>query len=235
MTEKKQKRVVKPRKAVNFDPHIGIDLGTTTSCVALFNSANGTVEVLSNKKGKSITPSWVAFKKGKAIVGEAALNQEHYYAEVKRIIGKQYDVFGKEEYKAMKEGLPFEVVQGQRGRAEIKSFETGENLLPQDISSQVLAEMKAIAERRCGREVTNAVITVPAYFNASERKATQEAAKIAGLNPLRIINEPTAAAMATGLHDTEGEDALNVLVFDFGGGTFDVSLIVAQDGVINVE
>ena len=108
-------------------------------------------------------------------------------------------------------------------------------MLPQDISSHVLAEMKAIAERRCGREVTNAVITVPAYFNASERKATQEAAKIAGLNPLRIINEPTAAAMATGFHDTEGDDVVNVLVFHFGGGTFDVSLIAAQDGVINLE
>ena len=155
---------------VNFEPHIGIDLGTTNSCVALWNPETQQVEILTNEVGKTITPSWVAPREepnAGYIVGEAAANRPDYYCEVKRVIGQTYEDIQKD--KGLLRHLPYELVKAKNGRCEIKAFNSQKVLTPEEISSNVLREMRQIAEVRCGREVKNAVITVPAYFSSIQK------------------------------------------------------------------
>ncbi|KAJ0716574.1 putative Heat shock protein 70 family [Helianthus annuus] len=213
---------------------IGIDLGTTYSCVGVYK--NGHVEIIANDQGNRITPSWVAFTDKERLIGEAAKNQAAVNAErtvfdVKRLIGRKFE--DKEVQKDMKlvpykivnrDGKPFIQVKHKDGETKVFS--------PEEISAMVLTKMKETAEAFLGKKVKDAVVTVPAYFNDAQRQATKDAGKIAGLNVVRIINEPTAAAIAYGL-DKKGVEK-NVLVFDLGGGTFDVSILTLDDGVFEV-
>jgi len=215
-------------------PVIGIDLGTTYSCVGIYK--NGRVEIIPNEFGNRITPSWVAFTDEEKMVGEAAKNtattdpKRSIYV-VKRLIGRQFN--DKEVQRDVK-WLPYSIVN-KGGKPYIKvAVQKGQEkqLSPEEISAMVLVKMKEIAEAYLGREVKHAVITVPAYFNDSQRQATKDAGLIAGLDVLRIINEPTAAAIAYGLDKKQGEK--NIIVFDLGGGTFDVSLLTIDNGVFEV-
>jgi heat shock protein 5 len=214
-------------------PVIGIDLGTTYSCVGIYK--NGRVEIIPNELGNRITPSFVAFTDEERLVGEAAKNQAHINPKrsvyvVKRLIGRQFD--DKEVQRDVK-WLPYDVVS-KGGKPYVRTEVKGEEktLAPEEISAMVLQKMKDVAESYLGREVKHAVITVPAYFNDSQRQATKDAGAISGLDVLRIINEPTAAAIAYGL-DQKGEEK-NILVFDLGGGTFDVSLLTIDNGIFEV-
>jgi molecular chaperone DnaK len=203
---------------------IGIDLGTTNSCVAVFE--NNTPRVLENSEGDRTTPSIVAFTKdGETIVGasakrQAVTNPKNTFAAVKRLIGRK---FNDSEVKKDLSRSPYEIVEHTNGDAWVKTT-SGKTLAPQQISAEVLAKMKKTAEDYLGTTVTDAVVTVPAYFNDAQRQATKDAGKIAGLNVLRIINEPTAAALAYGL-DKGGKGDKKVAVYDLGGGTFDISII----------
>ena len=213
---------------------IGIDLGTTYSCVGVFK--NGRVEILTNELGSRITPSWVAFtESGERLVGEAAKNQAslnptNTVYDAKRLIGRNYK---DKEVQKDKKLLPYEIVN-DNGRPKIGVTVKGEQrtFTPEEISAMVLGKMKVIAETYLGEEVKNAVVTVPAYFNDAQRQATKDAGTISGLNVMRIINEPTAAAIAYGLDQTGAEK--NILVFDLGGGTFDVSILTIDSGVFEV-
>jgi heat shock protein 5 len=214
-------------------PVIGIDLGTTYSCVGIFK--NGRVEIIPNEQGNRITPSVVAFTDEERLVGEAAKNQAainptRTIYSVKRLIGRK---FNDKEVQHDKKLLPYEVVN-KDGKPYIEVIIKGEKKLysPEEISAMILVKMKKIAEDYLGREVKHAVITVPAYFNDSQRQSTKDAGVISGLNVLRIINEPTAAAIAYGLDKKDKER--NILVFDLGGGTFDVSLLTIDSGVFEV-
>ena len=214
-------------------PVIGIDLGTTYSCVGIFK--NGHVEIIPNELGNRITPSIVAFTDEERLVGEAAKNQGalnpgRTVYSVKRLIGRKYN---DKEVQMDKKLLPYDIVN-KDGKPYIQVEIKGEkkNFSPEEISAMILIKMKSIAENYLGREVKNAVITVPAYFNDSQRQSTKDAGVIAGLNVLRIINEPTAAAIAYGLDKKDKER--NILVFDLGGGTFDVSLLTIDSGVFEV-
>ena len=214
-------------------PVIGIDLGTTYSCVGIFK--NGHVEIIPNELGNRITPSIVAFTDEERLVGEAAKNQGalnpgRTVYSVKRLIGRK---FNDKEVQMDKKLLPYDIVN-KDGKPYIQVDIKGEkkNFSPEEISAMILIKMKSIAENYLGREVKNAVITVPAYFNDSQRQSTKDAGVIAGLNVLRIINEPTAAAIAYGLDKKDKER--NILVFDLGGGTFDVSLLTIDSGVFEV-
>ena len=203
---------------------IGIDLGTTNSCMAVMEG--GEPVVISNSEGARTTPSIVAFaKNGERLVGQSAkrqavTNPSNTIFSAKRLVGRKHD-----EVSAICDTLPYKVVSGKNGDAYIEVEDDGktESYAPEQISAMILQKLKADAESYLGETVTQAVITVPAYFNDAERQATKEAGEIAGLNVLRIINEPTAAALAYGL-DKGQEDEL-ILVFDLGGGTFDVSLL----------
>ncbi len=211
---------------------VGIDLGTTNSVVAVMEGGEPTV--ISSAEGSRLTPSIVAFNKnGERLVGltakrQATINPENTIFSVKRFIGRRYDDPETAEEKAR---LPYEVARGPQGDIRVKVKQTGREYTPQEISAMVLAKLKKDAEDYLGTAVTQAVITVPAYFNDSQRQATKDAGKIAGLEVLRIINEPTAAALAYGLD--KGEDE-TILVFDLGGGTFDVSVLEVGDGVVEV-
>ena len=214
-------------------PVIGIDLGTTYSCVGIFK--NGHVEIIPNELGNRITPSIVAFTDEERLVGEAAKNQgainpRRTIFSVKRLIGRKYS---DKEVQLDKKLLPYDVVN-KDGKPYIEVEIKGEKKVfsPEEISAMILMKMKSIAESYLGREVKHAVITVPAYFNDSQRQSTKDAGVIAGLNVLRIINEPTAAAIAYGLDKKDKER--NILVFDLGGGTFDVSLLTIDSGVFEV-
>ena len=214
-------------------PAIGIDLGTTYSCVAVFH--DGEVEVIPNEQGSRITPSYVAFTDTGRLIGNAAKNQvainpKNTVFDAKRLIGRHFD---EEEVQSDCKHWPFTVVE-RDGRPLMQVEYKGEivTFYPEEISSMVLTKMKEIAEAYIGTTVTDAVITVPSTFNDSQRQATKDAATIAGINVLRIINEPTAAAMAYGL-DKKGE--CNVLVFDLGGGTFNVSVLTIEDGIFDVK
>ena len=214
-------------------PVIGIDLGTTYSCVGIFK--NGRVEIIPNEQGNRITPSVVAFTDEERLVGEAAKNQaalnpSRTIYSVKRLIGRK---FNDKEVQHDKKLLPYDVVN-KDGKPYIEVTVKGEKKVysPEEISAMILMKMKKIAEDYLGREVKHAVITVPAYFNDSQRQSTKDAGMIAGLNVLRIINEPTAAAIAYGLDKKDKER--NILVFDLGGGTFDVSLLTIDSGVFEV-
>jgi molecular chaperone DnaK len=210
---------------------VGIDLGTTNSCIAVMEG--GDVVVIPNAEGNRTTPSMVAFaKNGERLVGltakrQATINPENTLYSVKRFIGRSFD-----EVKEERERVPFKVVKGPRNDVRIYVPQTGKEYAPQEISAMVLQKLKADAEAFLGEPVTQAVITVPAYFNDSQRQATKDAGKIAGLEVLRIINEPTAAALAYGLDKKKDE---TILVFDLGGGTFDVSILEVGDGVIEVK
>jgi L1 cell adhesion molecule like protein len=214
---------------------VGIDLGTTYSCVGVWQ--NDRVEIIANDQGNRTTPSYVAFTETERLIGDAAKNQVAMNAtntvfDAKRFIGRRFDDPCTQS--DMKH-LPFQIVQGAGGKPMIQVTFKGEakTFAPEEISSMVLVKMKEIAEAYLGKDVKNAVVTVPAYFNDSQRQATKDAGTIAGLNVLRIINEPTAAAIAYGL-DKKGAEK-NVLIFDLGGGTFDVSLLTIEEGIFEVK
>ncbi|HNP71159.1 MAG TPA: molecular chaperone DnaK [Kouleothrix sp.] len=210
---------------------VGIDLGTTNSCVAVMEG--GDAVVIPNAEGNRTTPSVVAFtKNGERLVGQTAkrqatINPENTFFSIKRFIGRNFD-----ETNVEREMVPFKVSKGPRADVRIHSAQTAKEYAPQEISAMVLQKLKADAEAYLGETVTQAVITVPAYFNDSQRQATKDAGKIAGLEVLRIINEPTAAALAYGLDKKKDE---TILVFDLGGGTFDVSVLEVGDGVVEVK
>merc|ERR1719181_1240985 len=213
-------------------PVIGIDLGTTYSCVGIYK--NGRVEIIPNDQGNRITPSYVAFTEDERLIGEAAKNQAtinptQTLFDVKRLIGRRYN---DKTVQSDKKLLPFDIVEKQ-GKPMISVKVKGEKkqLAPEEVSSMVLTKMKETAEAYLGKSVGHAVITVPAYFNDQQRQSTKDAGSIAGLEVLRIINEPTAAAIAYGL-DKQAEK--NILVYDLGGGTFDVSLLTIDNGVFEV-
>jgi heat shock protein 5 len=215
------------------DTVIGIDLGTTYSCVAVYK--DGRVQIIANDQGNRITPSVVAFTDNERLIGDAAKNQAslnptNTVYDVKRLIGRRYtDV----EVQRDKKLLPFEIVN-KNGKPAIQVDVKGEKkvLTPEEISAMILVKMKETAEVFLGKSVTNAVVTVPAYFNDAQRQATKDAGVIAGLNILRIINEPTAAALAYGLNKKSKEK--NILVYDLGGGTFDVSILSIDEGIFEV-
>jgi heat shock protein 1/8 len=222
-------------------PIIGIDLGTTYSCVAVFDNETQKVIVLPNSVGEKTTPSWVAFTNEGRVVGQpakaqASMNASNTIYDVKRFIGRSLeDPVTREESRR----FPFLILDGGDGRPVIEVEWRGakQRLSPEEVSSMVLAEMKSAAELAIGRPVKKAVITVPAHFNDQQRQATKDAGRIAGLEVMRIINEPTAAALAYGLHSSEGEiaDKSNVVIFDLGGGTFDVSVLSMEGGVFAVK
>lgn len=217
---------------------VGIDLGTTYSCVGVWR--NGGVEIIANDQGNRTTPSWVAFNDSERLVGAAAKNQvnanpKNTVFDAKRLIGHK---FSDESVQRDLAHWPFAVESDSKGKPLVKVTYKGEErkFPPEEISSMVLSNLKQTAENYLGEKVTNAVITVPAYFNDAQRKATQDAGVIAGLNVLRIINEPTAAAMAYGIgKDIESDEERTVLVFDLGGGTFDVTLLQMAGGTLEVK
>ncbi len=210
---------------------VGIDLGTTNSVVAVMEG--GDPVVIPNAEGNRTTPSVVAFtKNGERLVGQTAkrqatINPENTFYSIKRFIGRNYD-----ETDVERDMVPFKASKGQRNDVRLVSSQTSKEYAPQEISAMVLQKLKTDAEAYLGEPVTQAVITVPAYFNDSQRQATKDAGKIAGLEVLRIINEPTAAALAYGLDKKKDE---TILVFDLGGGTFDVSVLEVGDGVVEVK
>src|ERR1700710_1326986 len=210
---------------------IGIDLGTTNSCVAIMEGKD--VRVIENAEGARTTPSIIAFSdSGERLVGQSAKRQavtnptNTLYA-VKRLIGRRYD----DPLVAKDKGMvPYAIVRGDNGDAWVES--RGEKYSPSQISAFILGKMKETAESYLGETVTQAVITVPAYFNDSQRQATKDAGKIAGLDVLRIINEPTAAALAYGMDKKKNK---TIAVYDLGGGTFDISVLEIGDGVFEVK
>jgi len=225
-------------------PIIGIDLGTTFSCVAVYDNETQKVNVLPNSIGEKTTPSWVAFTSSGRVVGQpakqqASMNASNTIYDVKRIIGRSLeDPVTREEARR----FPFLILDGGDGRPVIEVEWKGikHRLSPEEVSSMVLLEMKRAAEAALNKPIKKAVITVPAHFNDQQRQATKDAGRIAGLDVVRIINEPTAAALAYGLH-TAGVDGAaatdksNVVIFDLGGGTFDVSVLSMEGGVFAVK
>ncbi|MEP7357016.1 MAG: molecular chaperone DnaK [Anaerolineales bacterium] len=210
---------------------VGIDLGTTNSVVAVMEA--GDPAVISTAEGSRLLPSVVAFSKnGERLVGQTAkrqaiINAENTVYSIKRFMGRRLD-----EVASERGMVPYEVISGPNGDARVKIPATGKTYTPQEISAMILGKLKNDAEAYLGEPVTQAVITVPAYFSDSQRQATKDAGKIAGLDVLRIINEPTAAALAYGLDKKTNE---TILVFDLGGGTFDVSLLEVGEGVVEVK
>src|SRR6187431_1900344 len=209
---------------------IGIDLGTTNSCVAIMEG--GKARVIENSEGDRTTPSIVAYTKdGEVVVGQSAkrqavTNPKNTLFAVKRLIGRKF----KDDVVQKDIGMvPYKIVAAENGDAWVEA--QGRNMAPPEVSARVLAKMKKTAEDYLGEPVTEAVITVPAYFNDSQRQATKDAGRIAGLEVKRIINEPTAAALAYGM---EKKNAHTIAVYDLGGGTFDISILEVGDNVVQV-
>jgi len=214
---------------------IGIDLGTTYSCVGVFQ--HGKVEIIANDQGNRTTPSYVAFTDTERLIGDAAKNQvamnpTNTVFDAKRLIGRKYD---DSTVQADKKHWSFNVVDDNtKPKIQVDFKGETKTFFPEEISSMVLLKMKEVAEAYLGTKVNDAVITVPAYFNDSQRQATKDAGAISGMNVLRIINEPTAAAIAYGLDKKVGGER-NVLIFDLGGGTFDVSILTIEEGIFEVK
>ncbi len=220
----------------NYKGGIGIDLGTTYSCVAVFE--NSKVEIIPNEQGNRTTPSFIAFNDMERMVGEAAKNQvainsENTIYDIKRVIGLN---FSDQNVQKDIKNFTYKIIQKNGDKPCVVANFKGENkeFSPEELSSMILSKMKETAESYLGKKVTKAVVTVPAYFNDSQRQATKDACIIAGMEPLRIINEPTAAAIAYGLDKKVGGEKC-VLIFDLGGGTFDVSLLEIDDGIFEVK
>ncbi|KAF4464608.1 glucose-regulated 78 of hsp70 family [Fusarium albosuccineum] len=217
----------------NYGTVIGIDLGTTYSCVGVMQK--GKVEILVNDQGNRITPSYVAFTEEERLVGDAAKNQAaanptNTIYDIKRLIGRK---FSEKDLQNDLKHFPYKVInRDDRPVVQVQVDGAKKQFTPEEISAMVLGKMKETAENYLGKKVTHAVVTVPAYFNDNQRQATKDAGIIAGLNVLRIVNEPTAAAIAYGLDKTDGER--QIIVYDLGGGTFDVSLLSIDDGIFEV-
>ena len=242
--EGKEKGGEKPKGGKEEDqgPVIGIDLGTTYSCVAVAQAGAGRIEVIANSQGARTTPSWVAFSQadGTRLVGDAAKNQgaanpTNTINDAKRLIGRSWHDSGLQEdlthfsYRVLdREGKPMISVNCGPG-------DDRREFAPEQVSAMVLEQLKADAEDFLGEPVKRAVITVPAHFNDSQRQATKDAGNIAGLQVLRIINEPTAAALAYGLDKVEDGEEKRILIFDLGGGTFDVSVLAIEGGIFEVK
>ncbi|PFH56040.1 hypothetical protein XA68_17173 [Ophiocordyceps unilateralis] len=226
-------QTVQADETESYGTVIGIDLGTTYSCVGVMQK--GKVEILVNDQGNRITPSYVAFTENERLVGDSAKNQaaanpKNTIYDIKRFIGRK---FKDEQLQSDIKHLPYKVLN-KDGKPVVQVQVSGEDkkFTPEEISAMVLGKMKEVAESYLGKKVTHAVVTVPAYFNDNQRQATKDAGIIAGLNVLRIVNEPTAAAIAYGLDKTDGER--QIIVYDLGGGTFDVSLLSIDQGVFEV-
>ena len=216
---------------------IGIDLGTTYSAVGVWK--NGAVEIIANDQGNRTTPSYVAFTNDERLIGDAAKNQaaanpSNTVFDAKRLIGRK---FNDPVIQADMKHWPFKVVEASGGKPKIQvQWKSEEHeFLPEEISAAVLVKMKQTAESYLGESVKDAVITVPAYFNDSQRQATKDAGAIAGLNVLRIINEPTAAALAYGLDKVSQQGEKHILVFDCGGGTHDLTVLTIDEGIFEVK
>ncbi|KAK2719455.1 heat shock 70 kDa protein cognate 4-like [Artemia franciscana] len=214
---------------------IGIDLGTTYSCVGVFQ--HGKVEIIANDQGNRTTPSYVSFTDTERLIGDAAktqgtMNPLNTVFDAKRLIGRKFE---DSSVQSDIKHWPFKVINVDgKPRIQVQFQGKTETFMPEQISSMILGKMKEIAEAYIGEPVTDAVVTVPAYFNDAQRQATKDAGVIANLNILRIINEPTAAAIAYGL-DKKNDSERNVLIFDLGGGTFDVSILAIEDGIFEVK
>ncbi|XP_071518474.1 heat shock cognate 71 kDa protein [Panulirus ornatus] len=214
---------------------VGIDLGTTYSCVGVFQ--HGKVEIIANDQGNRTTPSYVAFTDTERLIGDAAKNQvamnpNNTVFDAKRLIGRKFD---EQSVQSDMKHWPFTVInEGGKPKIQVEYKGEAKKFFPEEISSMVLIKMKETAEAYLGHTVKDSVITVPAYFNDSQRQATKDAGTISGMNVLRIINEPTAAAIAYGLDKKVGGER-NVLIFDLGGGTFDVSILTIEDGIFEVK
>ena len=231
LVEEAAKEITSKMVQAQQEPWIGIDLGTTNSCVGYWDPQTQTAEILSNELGFTTMPSVVAFNEnGTEVVGRRAVGAENSVFDAKRLMG--LEVTNPNVQKHRNAWTTFDVEPGERNRCMIKLNGIEQRVSPEEVAAKILNACQLIAKNRLQREVKKCVVTVPAYFNQTQKRATRDACTIAGLDCERIINEPTAAAMACGIHNSDVQ--INVLVFDMGGGTFDVSLLSIEDGMVDV-